>query len=103
MARVKTSLSVASMSIVLASTIVIFTGFGIFGIAHGQSNTTTASSLTPQERAAMCDSDNPKLNFVNTTESKLCGLPKTITSNMSNTTTGPAAPSVVPTPPESGS
>jgi hypothetical protein len=26
----------------------------------------------------MCDPDNPKLKFVNTTESNVCGLPKSI-------------------------
>ncbi len=102
----KVSLSLVLISIVLASTTVTLRGFGVFGGAHAQSNTTTtaASSLTPQQRAAMCDPNNPKLNFVNSTESKACGLPKSIKSNMSNTTTaGPEAPSAIQTPPEPGS
>jgi hypothetical protein len=37
----------------------------------------------------MCP-NNPNLNFVNTTESKACGIPKTVQSNMSNATTSPA-------------
>ncbi len=91
-------LSATSISIVFAATIVTITGFGIFSVVHGQgSNSTT--SLTPQQKAAMCDPSNPKLNFVNSTESKLCGIPKSVKSNMSNTTTSPSsAPSVVPTP-----
>jgi hypothetical protein len=101
----KVSLSLVLISIVLASTTVTLGGFGVFGGAHAQSNTTTtASSLTPEQRAAMCDPNNPKLNFVNSTESKTCGLPKSVKSNMSNTTTaGPEAPSAIPTPPEPGS
>jgi hypothetical protein len=69
----KVSLSLVLISIVLASTTVTLRGFGVFGGAHAQSNTTTtaASSLTPQQRAAM--TNNPKLNFVNSTESKACG------------------------------
>ena len=94
-------LSVILISLVTTVTIVTITGSGIFGVAHGQgSNSTTSSSLsslTPQQKAAICDPNNPKLNFVNTTESKLCGIPKTVKSNMSNTTTTPAAPSVAPT------
>ena len=92
-------LSATSISIVFAATIVTITGFGIFSVAHGQGSNSTTSSLTPQQKAAMCDPSNPKLNFVNSTESKLCGIPKSVKSNMSNTTTSPSsAPSVVPTP-----
>ena len=103
MTREKACLSVLAMSVVLASTIVTLTGFRIFGVAHGQSNTTTAASLTPQQRATICDPSNPKLNFVNTTESKICGIPKTITNTSSsspteanNTATGLQTPGVAP-------
>ena len=102
MTEEKASLSLMLISIVLASTIVTLGGFGVFGVAHGQSNATTASSsLTEQQRAAMCDPSNPKLNFVNSTESKACGLPKSVKSN--TTTAGPEVPSAAPTPPEPGS
>jgi hypothetical protein len=105
MTEEKAFLSLMLISIVLASTIVTLGGFGVFGVAHGQSNaTTTSSSLTEQQRAAMCDPSNPKLDFVNSTESKACGLPKSVKSNISNTTTaGPEAPSAALTPPEPGS
>ena len=49
-------------------------------------------------KAAICDPNNPlsKLNPVNTTESKICGIPVTIKprTNMTtaNTTTGEEAP-----------
>ena len=66
-----------------------------FGIAHGQVNVT---SLTPEQKAAICNPSNPKLKVVNTTESKICGLPVTVPPPLksSNMTTGAQAP---PTPP----
>ena len=92
-------LSAVSISIVFAATIVTVTGFWSFRVAHGQESNSTASSLTPQEKSAICNPSNPKLNFVNSTESKLCGIPKSVKSNMSNTTTSPSsAPFEVPTP-----
>ena len=99
-------LSAISISIVFAATIVTITGFWSFRVAHGQGSSSTSSSLsslTPQQKAAICSPNNPKLNFVNTTESRICGIPKTVQSNVSNATTSPAAPSVAPTPPSSGS
>ena len=97
--RKEPSLSVLTMVIIiLTSAIVTLTGFGIFGNnAQGQGNLTKGNvtignvTLTPQQVAAICDPNNPKLNFVNTTESKLCGIPKTIqntTSTTANITTG---------------
>jgi hypothetical protein len=49
-----------------------------FGIAQGQSNSTSSLSLTPEQKDAICNPDNPdsRLNPVNTTESKICGIPK---------------------------
>jgi hypothetical protein len=38
----------------------------------------TSSAISPQEKSKLCDPNNPKLRFVNTTESKICGLPITI-------------------------
>jgi hypothetical protein len=95
------SLSIVSITIILAASIlsVALTEFGNFGIAQGQGNNIT-SSLTPEQKAAICDPNNPKLNFVNTTESRICGIPPTPTNATSaaNTTTGTESPSIVPTP-----
>ena len=70
------------------ATTVILTGFGNFATAQDQVNDTT-SSLTPEQRDAICNPNNPSsnLNPVNTTESKICGIPKTVKPPMSNTTT----------------
>jgi hypothetical protein len=96
------SLSIISITIILAASIVsvALAEFGNFGIAQSQGNNIT-SSLTPQQKAAICDPSNPKLNFVNTTESRICGIPKTptnTTSSTANITTGTEAPGVVPSP-----
>jgi hypothetical protein len=106
MLRKQLSLSLLTIAVILAGAIVTFTEIGKFSVAQGQSDITP--SLTPQQRAAMCDPNNPKLNFVNGTESRICGIPKTITNTTSsNITTGaeepppPAtsiAPSAVPPP-----
>ena len=84
MIKEKASLSVTSMSIIFAVTIAALTGFANFGIVQGQVNST---SSTPQLKAAMCNPNNPKINFVNSTKSEICGIPPTPTNT---TTTTPA-------------
>jgi hypothetical protein len=63
-------------------------------IAYGQqlSSSPTASSLSTTTisaklKAEMCDPSNPRLKVVNTTESRICNIPKTV----KNTTTTAAA------------
>jgi cell division protein FtsN len=87
--RKEAFLTVLIMVIIISATVVIFTKFGNFGIAQGQVNDTSSSSLTPEQKDAICNPNNPSsnLNPVNTTESKICGIPKTVKPPMSNTTT----------------
>jgi hypothetical protein len=90
------SLGIMSITTIIAASIVLvisITEFGNFDVAQGQlsnstSSSSSSSSLTSQQKAAMCNPNNPKLKFVNSTESKICGIPPTPT-NM--TTTTPAA------------
>ena len=99
---------IAIIVILIASTGLALTDFGKFAVAQGQSNTTSSSlSLTPEQKAALCDPNNPssRLNPVNTTESRICGIPVTVKPHLSNTTSagtgtpsGSLAPSVVPSP-----
>src|ERR671926_139092 len=101
---------IAIIVILAASTVLVLTDFGKPSIAQGQSNTTSSSSslsLTPEQKAAICDPNNPtsKLNPVNTTESKICGIPVTVKPHPSNVTSAGSetpswslAPSVVPSP-----
>jgi hypothetical protein len=55
---------------------------------------TNTTAITPALKSKICDPNNPKLAFVNTTESHICGIPKTI----KNVTTAAATPSSVPVP-----
>lgn len=74
------------------------------GITSAQVN---ASTLTPAQKDAICNPSNPaaKLTPVNSTESKICGIPKTLKPHLSssNMTTGaqeppaPGTPSKCPT------
>jgi len=105
--RKEASLSILSMLIILAAIMVsTLTDFAKFGIAQGQANDTSSSSslsLTPEQKDTICNPDNPesKLNPVNTTESKICGIPKTINSTSTtpnDTTTG--AEEAPPSPPD---
>ena len=93
---------------ILASAVIILAVFGTFGNVQGQGNQTQGNvtvgnvTLTPQQKDAICNPNSPsaKLTPVNTTESKLCGIPKTVKPHLtsSNMTTGAQAPSS-PTPP----
>jgi hypothetical protein len=92
------SLRIMSATIIIAASIVLvisITEFGNVSVAYDQGSNSTSSSLpplTPQQKAAMCNPNNPKLKFVNSTESKICGIPSTST----NTTTTPAANNTTP-------
>ncbi len=107
MSKKRPSLCIIAIIVILtASTVITLTDFGKFGVAQGQSNT-TSPSLTPEQKAAICDPNNPssRLNPVNTTESRICGIPVTVKPHPSNATSagtetpsGSLAPSVVPSP-----
>ena len=110
MSKKRPSLCIIAIIVILTtSTVLTLTDFGKFGVAQGQSNTTSSSSLslTPEQKAAICDPNNPssRLNPVNTTESRICGIPVTVKPHPSNVTSagtetpsGSLAPSVVPSP-----
>src|ERR671931_2952878 len=99
-------LGILTMVTVLASVIVILTEFGSMMVSvQAQVN---ASSLTPAQKDAICNPNNPasRLNPVNTTESRICGIPVTVkphpsntTSSGTNLTTGTATPSPSSPPP----
>jgi hypothetical protein len=79
-------LGILTMVTLLASVIVVLTEFGsIMVSAQAQVN---ASSLTPEQKDAICNPNNPasKLNPVNTTESRICGIPVTVKPHPSNAT-----------------
>jgi hypothetical protein len=86
-------LNILTIVIILASATVTLTEVGNIVSAQGQGNLTAGNiTLTPEQKAAMCDPNNPKLKIVNTTESKICGIPSNTTSTAANTTMGTEAP-----------
>jgi hypothetical protein len=99
--RKEVFIGVITIAVIFAATAVTLAKLGNSAIAQGEGNLTIRNqTLTPQQEAAICNPNNPKLNFVNTTESRICGIPKTIqntTASTSNMTTG--APSSLPQPP----
>jgi hypothetical protein len=99
-----------SKAIVVAFVIAIITlfGSGVFNITQAQtpsapspspspSPSPTKTALPPAIKAKICDPNNPKLAFVNTTESNICGLPKSI-KNITTTTTTTPTPTLTPKP-----
>jgi cell division protein FtsN len=105
-------LGILTMVTLLASVIVVLTEFGsMMASAQAQVN---ASSLTPEQKDAICNPNNPasKLNPVNTTESRICGIPVIVKPHPSNAaaasspniaTGGEAPPSTSSPPPPSTS
>ena len=75
-------------AVVLATAIASASAVLEIGIINGSQSQITPSSPTspsptnktvsPELKSKMCDPNNPKLRFVNTTESNICGIPKTI-------------------------
>jgi len=95
--HVTMALITALFGVVVASSIAL--EFGTLNMAFGQGTVPQSSTLTPAQRA-MCDPNNPSLAFVNTTESKICGLPKSTPSSNATTSTPPtttsSSPSAIP-------
>src|ERR687887_112559 len=55
----------------------------------------TTTKISPELKAKMCNPGNPSLKVVNATESRICGIPKTVkpstNATTANTTAGSAA------------
>jgi hypothetical protein len=79
-----------TIAVIIAAvvTTIIVTGNETFTISHAQ-------LLTLKQKAAFCNPDNPKLKFVNSTESKICGIPAS-PQNQTNAT--PPTPSSILSP-----
>jgi hypothetical protein len=87
------SLGIISITIMLACLVFVIsiTEFGNIGFGYGQGSNGTSSSLsslTPQQKAAIC---NPNDKSINATESKICGIPVTVKPTSPNMTTGSQA------------
>jgi hypothetical protein len=89
-ASMMTRIFTIALMIAAVVTTIIIIGIETFNVGHAQ-------LLTPQQKAQFCNPNNPKLKFVNSTESKICSIPTTPT-NAANATTTPSsilAPSVI--------
>jgi trimeric autotransporter adhesin len=49
-----------------------------------------SKSISPELRAIMCDPSNPDLKVVNTTEARMCGIPKTVKPGLPSATPQPS-------------
>jgi hypothetical protein len=89
---------ISIMGIFAASLAVVVTlgEFRIFSMAQAQGNITSSSSLTPEQKAAICA---PGDTHVNATESKICGIPMTPSSNSTSTENATAAAETPSSPP----
>jgi len=90
-ASMMTRIFTISLMIAAVITTIIIIGIETFNVGHAQ-------LITPQEKAQFCNPNNPKLKFVNSTESKICGIPTTSTNATTNATTTPSsilAPSII--------
>jgi hypothetical protein len=71
----------------LIGVIIVFATVLSASIAYGQQSQSSASPTSPrinrvsaQLNAQMCDPSNPSLKVVNTTEARICNIPKTVKS-----------------------
>ena len=69
-------------SIIAASTVMEF----------GSYSSSEAQQISPEEKAKMCNPDNPSLNFVNSTESEICGIPASTPTSNSTSSSPPSSP-----------
>jgi hypothetical protein len=71
----------------LIAVITLFATVFSASIAYGQQSQSSASPTSPRTtrvsaelKAQMCDASNPSLKVVNTTEARMCNIPKTVKS-----------------------
>jgi hypothetical protein len=78
--------------------IFIFTTIFSANIVYGQqlsSSRLRSSPITPVStkiRSQMCDPGNPSLKVVNTTEARICGIPKTVKNTTTTTASSSSSP-----------
>src|SRR5919199_933808 len=63
--------------------------------ASSTSNSLSDTIISPELKAKMCNPSNPSLKVVNTTESKICGIPKTVKPPLLSSSATPPPTSAV--------
>jgi hypothetical protein len=110
MFKTNMSVRISFMAVVLAAAAAIASASAVLeiGIINGSqaqvtsspptSSSPTNKTVSPELKSKMCYPNNPKLRFVNTTESNICGIPKTIKNITTTTTTTTPTPTLTPKP-----
>jgi hypothetical protein len=62
---------------------------------RSDSSSSPSNPISPQLKAKMCDPSNPSLKVVNTTESRICGIPKTLKPSLLSSAAAPPTSSTV--------
>ena len=82
------------ISVRMAFTAIVAVIAASMAMEFGSYTSSEAQQISPEEKAKMCNPDNPSLNFVNSTESEICGIPASTPS--SNSTSSSSSPSSSP-------
>jgi hypothetical protein len=81
------------ISVRMAFTAIVAVIAASMAMEFGSYTSSEAQQISPEEKAKMCNPDNPSLNFVNSTESEICGIPaSTPTSNSTSSSPPPSSP-----------
>ena len=77
----------------LVATALVMIITAVVGLANF--DVSQAQQFTPEQRTQMCDPNNPKLNFVNSTESEICGIPESVKNQTTLDNSTAATPSSI--------
>src|SRR5919197_385881 len=67
--------------------------------SSSSSSFNTTTKISPEIKAKMCNPSNPSLKVVNTTESRICGITKTVKPPLLSSSAAPPPTSAVSSPP----
>src|SRR5215212_11235493 len=62
------------------------------------SGTSSGGTMSPELKAKMCDPSSPSLKVVNTTEARICGIPKTVKPALASSSAMPPTSAVSSSP-----
>ena len=77
----------------LVATALVMIITAVVGLANF--DVSQAQQFTPEQRTQMCDPNDPKLNFVNSTESEICGIPESVKNQTTLDNSTAATPSSI--------
>ena len=100
--------SIFTLFLILGGVLTIGIWINVHVYAQQLTGNSSISTISPEVKAKMCDPSNPGLKVVNTTESTICGIPKTVkpsspatpttTTSLSRTTPKPTSISSISDP-----